>query len=275
MFGLGFGFLSLTAIALIHADTQPRVLDGRWIAAGCALAWLAIALDAATGLLQAGVYSRERIAKALLLLLAPPFRMAVSTHAESGCLWLPYWGWQPADQALYQRLERVLSIPMLGIAALILPVLAVEVFGRQWIDSSALLSAAVRFGTAFIWLAFATELVLMVSLSQDRIRYCREHWIDIVIVILPMVAFLRGVRLLKVARLARLSKSLRVFRLRGLAMRAYRGLVVLSIVERLIHRDPEKHLAHLQDLLAEKEEEIAQLRDKIREVESAVAAQRK
>ncbi len=133
---------------------------------------------------------------------------------------------------------------------------------------------AVRFATwigeALIWTAFALEFMLMIAVVERKLKYCLKHWIDILVIVLPLVAFLRSLRLARLARLNQIGKFTRVYRLRGSVVRAQKGLVVASVIERKVFRNPGKQLAKLQDLLAEKERETALLREQIRHLQLEV-----
>ena len=56
---------------------------------------------------------------------------------------------------------------------------------------------------AFIWAAFALELVIKTYLSQNRTTYLWRHWYDVLIVIVPFLRPLRIVRSVRVLRLFR------------------------------------------------------------------------
>jgi len=60
-----------------------------------------------------------------------------------------------------------------------------------------------------------------------------------------------------------LTKSARVFRIKSLVMKLYRALLVLEVVSRLLQRNPEKRIARLEVLLAEKEHEIDEIKSEI------------
>ena len=74
-------------------------------------------------------------------------------------------------QRLFETVERVTEIPMLVLAAAMLPVIVVPLI----VDLSS--SAAVAFnGVSWaIWTVFASELVLKTYLSPDRRRYLITH----------------------------------------------------------------------------------------------------
>ncbi len=129
---------------------------------------------------------------------------------------------------------------------------------------------ATRIGEALIWTAFAFEFVLMIAIVDRKWKYCLKHWIDILVIVLPLVAFLRSLRLARLVRLNQIGRFTRLYRLRGSVVRAQKGMVVASVVERKVFRNPRKQLAKLQDMLAEKERETTLLREQIRQLQLEV-----
>ena len=134
-----------------------------------------------------------------------------------------------ADDELRDRVRRRFHWPMIILALLVLPVLAIELFARPetwtllwWLNSSAL---------AIIWLAFLVEFVIKVSIAESRFEYCRHNWLDIIIILLPA---LRPLRLTYVA------KTTRVFTLRGVGMKvvryAFTFIIGLEATERMLER---------------------------------------
>lgn len=264
LFATSISFLLAIDIIIYRLNIDQ---DVGWIMLLVVLLWGIIFVDAVIGLLRGADYSYQAWQRITLLVLLPPFRMTITTGRQDGCVWLPVWGWRYKDQALFNELERTLNVPMLAIAGLVLPVLAIEIWGKSWQDTYPFLQITARICTSFIWLSFAIDFVLMVSIAEHKIDYCKEHWLDIAIIILPLIAFLRGWQLFRAARLARLSKVARVFRVRGLAMRVYRGLIVLRIIETLLHRNPERRLAGLYRALEKNEKKAEELRMQILELE--------
>lgn len=269
MSGLGLAFLIVTALALYHFDRTPedaaRGLALNWV---FLVLWLPLFVDALTGIWRQGDFSWRAGRRLLLLTLIPPYRIALSPYPAWPCIWLPGFGWQVADQDLCERLERVFSVPMLFIAVLILPVLAGELFWADEVDASPGLRLALDLGTALIWISFCVEFIVMSTVAPNKLAYVARNWINVAIILLPFLAFLRGVLALRVIWLAKLGKTLKVYRLRGLGMRAWRGMVALDLLERLSHRTPEARLARLRGLLAEKEREAARLRQRITHLET-------
>jgi voltage-gated potassium channel len=158
---------------------------------------------------------------------------------------------------------------MIVIALMVLPVMGIE---QLWPDTAV---EFIQVATSLIWLAFTFEFLTMIGIVERKVRYCKEHWIDLAVILLPLIAFLRVARLGRLLRLQQLSKTARVYRIRGLMMRAYRAVLVLELVERLMRGTPEKQLAKLREQLAEKEQEVAALRSQIESLlaETAVVAE--
>jgi voltage-gated potassium channel len=204
----------------------------------------------------------------------PPARIAARDHGTGAAVWLPRIGWANVDHPLRTRVEHGASIPMLVIALMVLPLLAAEHYLEPQIRSSAWLLFVVKASAGLIWMAFTFEFVLMLSLSERKWRYARQHWLDALIVSLPLIDVLpalrlgRLLRLGRISRLQQLARTLRVFRLRGTAMRLWRAILLLEVIDRVIGGSPEKRLAKLRDQLALKEQEVADLRGEIAVLES-------
>ncbi|MGI9516682.1 MAG: hypothetical protein ACR2NP_06545, partial [Pirellulaceae bacterium] len=73
-------------------------------------------------------------------------------------------------------------------------------------------------------------------------------------------------------RLNNVARTAKVFRLRGLALRMWRGIVALEVVEMLISRNPERRLERLEARMEYKLEEIDDLRREIGRVQKRVEA---
>lgn len=205
----------------------------------------------------------------------PPLRLCSRQRdAQEERIWFPKWGWQVADRHLQRRLERIFSIPMIWIALLILPVLALQFFFHQRIIEYPTLRIFLHIGTGLIWFAFATEFIVMVSVADKKLNYCKTHWLDLVIILLPLISFLRtlrlmrATRLLKVGKLQQLSRVVRIYRLRGVAMRGFRALLLLEVLHRLLRTKPERRIAKLEEQYLEKQLELKFLRLEIDELKA-------
>jgi voltage-gated potassium channel len=209
----------------------------------------------------------------LLYCLLPPARMGGRDHVDAGSVWLPHVGWARVDPSFQERIERAFSGPMILMALAVLPLL-----GFEWHLQSKAVTPSwetlvfLRLGESVIWLAFALEFIIMLAISSNRLRYCRDHWIDIVIILLPLVAFLRILRMGRLLRLHQVSRVGRAVRLRGIGLRMFRGVLLLDLFRHFVEGDPGKRLARLRKELAEREFEIEQLRSQIDRLEASVGA---
>jgi hypothetical protein len=213
--------------------------------------------------------------------LCPPLRLAARNGEMQGRVWLPVLGWQEVGFFLRQRLERIFSVPMIIIALMILPVLLVEFTLEEQISVHLGLRVLLHVSTGLIWFAFAVEFVVMIAVADKKLRYCGQHWLDLVIILLPLVSFLRSLRIVRATRVARLARieqltrMTRLYRVRGLAVRGFRALLLLGLLQRLFHETPEKRLERLGERLREHEQEAEELRREIAALEAALATRRK
>jgi hypothetical protein len=215
----------------------------------------------------------------LLFCICPSLRMCARSTEMHQRLWLPGLGWRVANRRLRQRLERRFSLPMIGIALLIMPVLIVEFFMKAQVVQYSWLRAFLHLGTGVIWFAFAFEYILMVSVAKKKLIYCKDHWIDLAIIMLPLFSFLRTLRILRTTRVAQLvrlpmlTKLARVYRLRGTAVKVLRALMVLEVLQRMYGGNPERQIDRLQKKLDEAELEAKQIRRKIVKLERSREAE--
>jgi voltage-gated potassium channel len=93
------------------------------------------------------------------------------------------------------RVERATELSMLGLAVVILVVIAIPELTRLSPSAQYILE-----GVGWIvWAVFALELVVKTYLAPNRRRYLVTHWPDVLVVTLP---FLRPPRLLRVVVVA-------------------------------------------------------------------------
>ena len=196
-------------------------------------------------------------------LFLPAMRLGLRDSHTATHLWLPGWGWQRVDDALQERVENWLRGPMLVVSLAVLPLLTGEYLAANYIAERPGLKQAVVVATAVIWWAFTVEFILMMSITNQKLKYVKAHWLDLVIILLPLIAFLRALRLSRLARLQQLTKTTRLYRFRSVATKTYRALLLIDAVARLIQGTPEKRLVKLREQLLEREAELTQLRREI------------
>ena len=209
-----------------------------------------------------------------LFCVFPPLRVCRRDREEEDRIWFPVLGWQKANYQLRKRLERTFSVPMVFVALLILPVLVLQFFYMQKVAEYPLLRFVLHFNAGLIWFCFAFEFIVMISVAQSKFKYCKQHWLDLIIIILPLVSFLRtlqalrATKLLQASKMQQLARLVRVYRLRGLSMRGFRALLLLEVLNRVVPTANEKRLTRLRDELEEKEHEIEDLRMQIAVLEA-------
>jgi hypothetical protein len=271
---------------------------------GLALIWPVFVLEA----LAHALARSQRWKQHLAYCLCPPLRLGARDASTGERIWLPRPGWTLVNRDLADRMDRTLNVPMILIALCVIPLLALDYYQPEhhplvhhlhdavvkpsappvaaptppagsklsaalaWAQLPAV-RFATRVGEALIWTAFALEFVVMISVVDRKLKYCLKHWIDILVIVLPLVAFLRSLRLARLARLNQIGRFTRLYRLRGSVVRAQRGMVVASVVERKLLRNPRKQLAKLQDALVEKEREVESLHTQIRNLELEIRRQ--
>ncbi|MBA2569509.1 MAG: two pore domain potassium channel family protein [Actinobacteria bacterium] len=117
-----------------------------------------------------------------------------------------------------RRVERAFEWPILIAALLVIPVVAIEQsdLGDPW----RFLAAVANW---VIWIAFATELIVMLVVVPDKWEWLRRHPLEVAVVVLTppfLPAALQAARVLRLLRLLRLLRvaplARRLFSLDGL-----------------------------------------------------------
>jgi voltage-gated potassium channel len=216
----------------------------------------------------------------LLACFCPPLRLGVPNLEMRGRIWLPKLGWTRQTSKVRRKLEQCFGVPMITIALMILPILLIEFGLREHVAERIWLRILLHFSTGTIWFAFAFEFIIMCSVAPKKFQYCKEHWLDLVIILLPLLSFLRSLRVLRATRLVRLakiqylSKLGRVYRLRGLAIKGFRGLAVIELMNRILPMTLERQVELLEADLEENEREGRDLKRRIASIERLIAFQK-
>lgn len=221
-------------------------------------------------------FTRTRV----LACLCPPLRMGTPNLEMRGRIWLPKFGWTRPTASVRQDLEKLFGMPMIAIALMILPILLVEFGLKEHVADRNWLRILLHLSTGTIWFAFALEFIVMYSVAKKKLQYCKTHWLDLAIVLLPLLSFLRSLRVLRATRLARLAKLQyltrlgRVYRLRGLTIKAFRGLAVIEVMHRILPMTLERQVELLKEDLADHERHGRELRKKIASIEQLIESRR-
>ena len=122
--------------------------------------------------------------------------------------------------------------------------------------------------SGIIWSAFAAEFILMATISQNKIDYCREHILELIIILLPVLGMLGTVQIGRELRINQITKAANLYRLRGLGIRFWQSLLMFDFVNRLLSGPPQKQLQGLRILTEKKRDELQQLEARIQRLES-------
>ena len=95
-------------------------------------------------------------------------------------------------EILLDRIERMTELPLLVLALAMVPLLTAPLF---WDLSPT--SEAVAFALdMFIWALFATDLAVKLAVAPRRAEYLRQHWLEVLVVLIPFARPLRILRLI-------------------------------------------------------------------------------
>lgn len=268
------GDAPLSGDAFSHLAAADRV--GRNLFNALLLLWPIFVGESLYQLINARVVNqtkkqiRLRIAAAIL----PPLRLGTPSASWNGRLWLPVMSWVYPGKPTSLTLSRLFGRPMILIALLILPILLMEFGLKSVIANHFWLQIVIHLATGFIWFAFAVEFILMMSVTDKKLRYIKKNWIDLAIILLPLISFLRGIRALRLAKLAKvqqLAKMGRIYRMRGLGMKLFRALLLFEVVNRLLRVTPAKQLAKLERMREEHIEELKEMESDIAKLKQSIA----
>ena len=219
---------------LTHGQVVTRLALGLTVGMGiCRLMMIAEAvLQAMSGARQMKQHIR--------FILLPLLHLCPRDHVDGEFAWLPLAGWRRRDAALVKDLTRWFGIPMILIALLVLPVVGIELFYAKQVLEWPWLQFAVETCGGFIWMAFVFEFVIMISVVPKKWKYCRTNWIDLAVVLLPLVSFMGAARLGRLVKLKQLTRTAKIYRMRGLALRMWRAIVALEVIDKILRRRPEQ-----------------------------------
>lgn len=222
--------------------------------------------------------SRGRAAYILCCALVPPLRTGLHPASMRGHMWLPIFGWRRTSLRLSRRVQKAFGVPMLLIGLLILPVLVGEIFFSRQVQASAGLALGMDAATRLIWFAFALEFIVMMAVTPRRTEYALRHWVDLVIILLPFVAFLRSLQVLRagqVLKAQRMSQFARVYRLRGVAVKLLQAVLMLRVLEGMSERAARRRIKGIRAHISYREAEIKDLHLELRDLRRELAAKKR
>ena len=115
-------------------------------------------------------------------------------------------------EAMLDKLERMTELPLMVLAFAMVPLLTAPFL---WNLSPA--SEAVVFALdMFIWALFATDLTIKIAIAPQRLKFIRQHWLDVVVFLIPF------------------ARPLRILRIIVYDSRAFHGVVRLAHIDFLV-----------------------------------------
>ncbi len=210
-----------------------------------------------------------------IMMLIPPLRLASKRcHDKEYIFW--DLNWQLIDQTLYEHIEKRFLYPILIVSCLMIPFWITEIIFSK--ISHLWLTHLLNLGNAVIWSLFVIEFIILCSISKKPLKYVTSHWLELSIIILPMLVLARFILIFKYLQfsktaylLVKIQNILNIYRARSVINRIIRILIIIDIVRRVYqHRNPQKYLQMLQDKLDDKEQEITEIKQKIIETKTLI-----
>ncbi|MCE2464832.1 MAG: potassium channel family protein [Dehalococcoidia bacterium] len=115
-------------------------------------------------------------------------------------------------EAIVDKLERITEIPLMVLAFLMVPLLLAPIYWDLTPEGESLVVTL----DVLIWAIFAVDLALKTAIAPRRLAYLREHWLEVLVVLIPF------------------ARPLRIVRIIVYGSRAYRGAVRLARVDFLV-----------------------------------------
>lgn len=276
MFALSIAYLAV-ASGVIHRVDQGyfTFFEVHLFLWSLALLWPLFAVESVVRFIvtrtQLTLWQRSWILLAVLLF--PWLRLGLRSYADATKLWLPWLGWQTVDRTLRRRLERFFSVPLILFALMVVPIFSLEYFLEEQVHEHFWLKLTLDIASSIIWMAFAIEFTLSVSVADKKILYCIQNWMDLAIVAIPVIDFLPLLRLWQLGRLVQLNQLGRIgrlYRLRGLLLKAWRAILLLEMLARLLGNYKERRLQKLKDQIAARQIELDELRQELAELQEQI-----
>ena len=287
MFFLAIIFLAVVAILIQYLQTDFSIkmlpyFDEMF--SFLFLFWLIFVVERLIHLILCPHNGLKILYFSLFILIFPPLRLIIRRCSAPPAICL-YSQWYELQPKLLEELETGFIYLTLPISLLMLPFWMIEIFQVDLLYENFFLHHIVNLGNALIWALFLAEFMLEFSVTTKRGEYLIKHWLELFIIILPMLILTRFMRLgylsallgfgnlseLQVFRLAKLRQMLSLYRARAVFNRVLRILTLIDLFRRWQQRrDPQKYLAYLQEQLAYHQEQVAELQQKMAETQRLI-----
>jgi voltage-gated potassium channel len=231
-------------------------------------------------------HGRKPYALAFGIALFPPIRLAVRKCFAPEYIWLGN-GWRLIDDALLEAMEKRFLYIIIGVSSFMLPFWGYEIFYPQVLLNDKLFYHFITLGNALVWGLFVVEFVIMLSLAPKPLKYLSKHWLELLIIALPMVALIKFLNLAPYAAMLKMAKHqktlllfinkfqhlLNMYRARTALNRVLHFLLVINLLKHwyLRRNKPEVYLQMLLEQKEEKQKELDKIEQEIKHVEALLA----
>jgi hypothetical protein len=224
---------------------------------------------------------------ALFIILFPPLHLAARRCHTKQYIWY-FTHWELVKEPLFHKIDRQFLTWIIILLIFMTPLWIMEIFFSKVVQEHILLRHVINLGNAAVWAVFVAEFIIEISITKKWQQYIIKHWIELLIILLPMLAFARFIRLAQLGSLSKLGMLqnlvissavklqhlLNVYRARSTINRLIKLLILIDIIRRWQQRrNPHKYLARLKEQLSEKQQELAEIKIKIAETQKLIDEQ--
>ncbi len=268
-------FLFISAVLIQYLQTDhgfERLYYAQLMVDILKILWLTIAIERLLYLLFCYEKNGKNLLFISIMILIPPLRLASRNCYKKDYI---FWNlkWRLINQELYTHIEKRFLYPILVISFFMIPFWIIEIFSINF--SNLWFFHLLNIGNAIIWSLFVAEFIILCSISKKPFNYVLAHWLELSIIILPMLALARFILISKYIQVSKttyliwfvkIQNMLNIYRTRSVLNRIIRILIIINIVKRFYqHKNPQRYLEILQEKLKDKEQEIAKINQQIEE----------
>jgi voltage-gated potassium channel len=123
-----------------------------------------------------------------------------------------------ARTELYSKYDKASQLPLLVLALLMIPLLLLPELVELSPEQSNLIDAS----DWFIYACFAADFAIKIYLAPSAMGHIKRNWLDVLILLLPL---LRPLRILQGARMLRLVRALRLLSFAGEGFKKLQGIL--------------------------------------------------
>lgn len=292
MFFFAVLFLILSAILVQYSQTNQALeflhfADLFWVI--LLYLWPVFIAERLLVLVLCNQWNWPKLIFSGLVMVLPPFYLAMRRCDNRNYFFYAN-KWRLISYHLERHIEKRFVFWILTASVLMIPFWVIEVFFFQFALENLFLIHIISLGNAVVWGLFVAEFIIEISITKKRRRYVFQHWIELLIIILPMFALLRFVRiahLLRIKQIIRLQslvleqinylrRAFYLYRLRGTVNKIVRIITLVEIIKRFYHkRNPQSYLKQLEEQWAEKKEELNSLEKQIEETKRLIEKKQK